>query len=207
MRREGPLALCLILGIIVMVANFFESPTVTAMRTELDQWFLVVQAFIVCIGAINVTILHGRKITMKREGWIYSVVCLAGVYGMILFGLTQKSLGDTGFNWVYNTTIDPMTTAMFGLLMFYIGSAAYRSFRVRTKEATVLLLSAVIVMLGRVPIGAVISPEIPKLQTWIMTWPNTAGMRAIGLGAAFGAIATAFRVLIGIERSYIGAEK
>jgi len=36
-----------------------------------------------------------------------------------------------------------------------------------------------------------------------MIWPNTAGQRAILIGAAIGMIATGIRVIFGIERPYL----
>jgi hypothetical protein len=36
-----------------------------------------------------------------------------------------------------------------------------------------------------------------------MTWPNTAGQRAIQIGAAIGMIATGLRVIFGIEKPYL----
>ena len=59
-------------------------------------------------------------------------------------------------------------------------------------------------MLGRVPLGAMISPALPGIADWILSIPNVAGMRGIQIGAAFGGIATALRVLTGIERGYMG---
>jgi len=69
---------------------------------------------------------------------------------------------------------------------------------------------------GRTPIGHYFTfwmpkqlefLEIPNLANWIMAWPNTAGQRAIMIGIALGVIATSLRIILGIERPYLGAEK
>ena len=54
-------------------------------------------------------------------------------------------------------------------------------------ESTVLLLiAAILVMLGRVPIGNYISQYIPAIADWIMAVPNLAAKRGILLGCEFG---------------------
>lgn len=105
---------------------------------------------------------------------------------------------------------------MFSLLAFFVASASYRAFRAKTKEATVLLLAAFIILIGRTPLGYYLTfwlPEplqflhIPNLSSWILAVPNLAGQRAILIGIALGIIATSLKLILGIERGYLGQEK
>ena len=106
----------------------------------------------------------------------------------------------------------PLNASMVALLAFYIASAAFRAFRARNLEATVLLIAACIVMFARVPIGEAFwmlifgDGKLGQFQNWIMNVPNVAGRRAIFIGAALGAVATGLRVILGIERSHLGGE-
>ena len=95
---------------------------------------------------------------------------------------------------------------MFALLAFFIASAAFRAFRARNTEAGLLLGSAILVLLGRAPIGRLISDSLPEITNWIIDVPNNAGRRAIIIGAALGAIVTGLRVLLGMERQHVGGE-
>ena len=115
--------------------------------------------------------------------------------------------------WIYDYLYSPMGATMFSLLAFFIASAAFRAFRIRTAEAAFLAIAALIVMLGRVPIGNLATQWVPiewlrlgPMQEWIMDVPQNAAKRAILIGAALGVMATGLRVILGIERSYLGGD-
>jgi hypothetical protein len=110
------------------------------------------------------------------------------------------------FVWIYDHVFDPCNSTMFALLAFFVASAAFRAFRARNAEAALLLAAAILVMLGRAPLGRSISDVFPDFGQWLIDIPNNAGRRAIMMGAAIGAIATALRVIVGLERSHLGSD-
>jgi hypothetical protein len=61
-------------------------------------------------------------------------------------------------------------------------------------------------MIGRVPVGEIIWPGFPDFIEWIMNVPQLAAKRAIMIGAALGAISTGLKVIVGLERAYMGGE-
>jgi len=113
----------------------------------------------------------------------------------------------TPFRFCFEWIQIPISATMFSLLAFYIASAAYRAFRARSAHATLLLVAALIVMLGQVSIGMYI-PFVGKywldFVNWIMNVPNLAAKRGIGLGVGLGMMATSLKIILGIERSYLG---
>jgi hypothetical protein len=69
-------------------------------------------------------------------------------------------------------------------------------------------------MLGRTPLGEYIfrwAPGgerwLPAVTDWFMAVPNTAAQRGVIIGAALGAASLSLRVILGIERSYLGAKE
>jgi hypothetical protein len=110
------------------------------------------------------------------------------------------------FVWIYDHVFDPCNSTMFSLLAFFVASAAFRAFRARNAEAALLLGAAILVMLGRAPLGRSISDVFPDFGQWLIDIPNNAGRRAIMMGAAIGAIATGLRVIVGLERSHLGSD-
>ncbi len=99
----------------------------------------------------------------------------------------------------------PIQATMFSLLAFYIASAAYRAFRARNLLSTVLLIAAFIVMARVLEMGP-LTDLVNKLSAWVLLVPNLAAKRAIWIGVGLGIVATSLKVILGIERSYLGRD-
>jgi hypothetical protein len=114
---------------------------------------------------VNLAQIHGRRVTQKREGWFYSAWLLVCMFGMLFASVfIFKDATSAGWKFMYNQLIAPMNATVYATLVFYIGSSAYRAFRIRSMEAGILLVVAVIMMLGRVPLGAMLWVEIRPCQ-------------------------------------------
>ena len=46
--------------------------------------------------------------------------------------------------------------------------------------------------------------SIPYIQDWIFAYPTMAGSRALMIGIALGIVATSFRIIIGLDKSFLG---
>ncbi len=202
MRLGLPLAITFVAGMI-MILQFFVPATQT-IGESLQEWYMIVASAAIFLGAINLMNIHIRKIKFKARNWKYSPVTIVGFAVMIITGLFFGIEPGAPFDYMFTQMMVPMGATMFSLLAFFVASAAFRAFRASNWRATLLLISAFIVMLGRVPIGAMIWGKIPLISEWIMQVPNLAGQRAVMIGAAMGMVATALRMIFGIERSYLG---
>jgi hypothetical protein len=194
-----------IIGFWVVADGFVTNPTLREWSSTFQNWGIVVAAFALGLGAVNLLRIHGKRVVSRQAGWIESSVLLFGLLGMIVTGVFQGS-SSSGFLFLFKNCYEPLGAAMFAMMVFFIASAAFRAFRARSVEAAVLLISGVVLMLGRAPIGEVISPIFPRLADWLMQVPNLAGNRGIMIGAAVGIVSVAMRVLIGIDRGYLGQD-
>lgn len=118
------------------------------------------------------------------------------------------------FWWMYEYAFKPLTATMFAMLAFYVASAAFRAFRAKNLEANLLLGTAFIILLGRTFVGVWLTGPVPEslsglkieqLTVYIMQIFNTAGNRAIMIGIALGIASTSLKVLLGVDRSYLGS--
>ena len=223
MQRAVPIAITFVVAWILLWAVYI--PPVEPIREEFTLFFDILAAFAFILGGANLLRQHGRKIRRRARDWGYSAVCLAAFLGTLICGLLKvgaaHGLSDSVtaegsvLSWIYDYFFTPCNASMFSLLAFYIASASYRAFRVRNTEATVMLVTAFIVLLGRTFLGGLLTDwlpdqlaglKIPSVVQWIMSVPITAGNRAIMIGIALGIISTSLKVMLGIDRTYLGED-
>ncbi len=213
MRREVPIVITFVVGIIMLLTNFIkigagEVGLIQQWSSELSNWVIIVAAFAVGLASVNLMKIHSNNITRQRPGWVNSLILVGSLIAFAIIGTIARlnpgtATAELNQN-LFDYVMSPLGAAMFAILCFYIASASYRAFRMRSAEATVLLIAAVLVMLGRAPIGELMWNQFPGIAKWLLDIPNTAGQRAIMIGAAIGGFATSLRILLGIERGHLG---
>ncbi|NOQ21084.1 MAG: hypothetical protein GQ565_00335 [Candidatus Aegiribacteria sp.] len=204
MRLIIPLAITFTAGMIMILNFFIPHQPFRLLGDNLQEWFMIVASGAIFLGAMNLMHVHSRKIKLKLKNWKYSPVTIIGFLLMLVTGLIYGVTEHRPFDYLFMNVVAPMGATMFSLLAFFVASAAFRAFRASNWRATLLLTSAFLVMLGQVPIGAMIWDKIPLAKVWLMSIPNTAGQRAVMIGAAMGVVSTSLRIIFGIERSYLG---
>jgi hypothetical protein len=218
MQRRIPLILVLLTGLFGAFAFFIPHGAVQAvdavMRNDVQR---ILAAFSLVLGVGSIVQHHLLKIQHKATFWQYSWITLVallltaiiGVFGGIdpnRPGILPTHIGGFSFHiqTIFSNMMVPLAATMFSMLAFFMASAAYRAFRARTFEATLLLVAAFILMLGAVPLGRLIHRELPAFAEWILAVPNTASKRGILFGVALGSLATSLKIIIGIERGWLG---
>jgi hypothetical protein len=185
-------------------------------------------AFAVGLGVISLIGLHLKTVSRQREGWGFSTVLIVSFVLMAVFTLlnayhpkgvivpkvpglqTNITTGDV-FTFLFQSGLTALDSAMFALIGFFIISASYRAFRIRNVEASMLMASALIVMLGQVSLGTALTNFIPPQTVWgnlrfenlaqyLLVDINTPALRAVTFGIAVGLLATSLRLWLSLER-------
>ncbi len=205
MRNKLPLIICLISGLIMFLQYFSKHPVSRAVYSSILDWWQIIFAFTLLVGAAAFVKVSLKGLQKKGEGK-YKAIALAGVVVMPILAIIGGNKLGSPFLWVFENIQAPMQSTVFSLLAFFVASAAYRGFRARTIPAAILLISALFVLLGRIPISEYFSEWFTRIMFWIQDYPSMAARRAILIGIGLGSLTTAMRVILGIERTYMRGE-
>lgn len=210
MKRTVPLLIVMVGGILMIIQYFIPHQISQTVFDYYTDWAPIIVAFALVLGVGSLTRIHAHKIRRKSQNWQYSWAVLIPLYAMpVLAHIWPQSLGGgmdspSVFHFLFMHIQVPIQATMFSMLAFYIASAAFRAFRAKSAIATVLLIAAVVVMLGQVPIGELLGKWLPATGLWILRYPNLAAKRAIMLGVGFGMLATNLKIIFGVERNWLG---
>ncbi|MBL9140480.1 MAG: hypothetical protein JNK53_01320 [Phycisphaerae bacterium] len=231
MNRNMAAILASLAGLLMVASAFFTS-TQGLGETAVD-WFNILAAIAFVLGGASLTKMNLARMSARTPGWGYSAVTLLAFaitlgVGLLKVGVPpsdlspnvlmsgEKDFEGSAFWWIYEYVMSPITSTLFALLAFYVASAAFRAFRAKNTEAFLLLGTAFIVLLGRVYAGVVLTSWISETNPWvswlrfenlsglIMSVFNTAGTRAMIIGIAIGVSATSLKIMLGLDRSYLG---
>lgn len=227
MKRTVPLIIAAVTGFVLILAHFI--PITQTWGDTAMIWFDILAAVAMILGGANLMKLSLQKISDRKPGWGYAMVTVIAflvtlIIGMAKFGVHPSADFPTfawsgnyvengsGLWWIYQYVYLPLAATMFALLAFYIASASFRAFRAKNTEAMILLVTAFIVLVGRTHAGIVLTGWLPEdlqfqnLTGTIMNVFNLAGNRAINIGIALGIVSLSLKVLLGIDRSYLGSD-
>ncbi len=231
MKRLVPLWLTATAGIVMIVSYFI--PLTQGWGEDVSIWFDILAGIAFILGGGNLLKIHLKKVSDKGAGWGYSVILLLCFMTTLFVGLGKIGVhpspqfpeaswsgvynqSGSPFWWLYEYAFKPLTATMFAMLAFYIASAAFRAFRAKNMEAILLLGTAFIILLGRTYAGVWLTDGIPddgpfrglrteNLSDYIMQVFNKTGNRAIIIGIALGIASTSLKVILGVDRSYLGS--
>ncbi|MEE9552663.1 MAG: hypothetical protein V3W18_00085 [candidate division Zixibacteria bacterium] len=205
MRRSFPIFICFAFGMIMLIQFFVPSGFSSDVRSEITDWAQIIYAFALIVGVVGLFKYHITRISRKEEGWVFNMVTVSSLVFMAFLGFVFGRGDGSPFMWFFNHMMAPMQASVFSLLAFFVASAAYRGFQAKNTEAILLLLSTVFIMFGIASLGSSI-PLFSDIANWILVNPSMTARRGIFIGVGLGTIAVSLRVILGVERTYLGKE-
>jgi hypothetical protein len=214
--------------------SFFLSDGVTLMGDVAN----VVAAFLLGIGVFSLLNVHFLRIVTRHPDRVFSVILLVSMFLMSFYGFMDwrmREFTPTGVkledpaNWghiqygsdlLFFGLYQQMEAAMFSIIAFFIMSAAYRAFRIRSIESTILLAAAFIMMLSLLSLftgwwdhefitadksSFLNNFRIVEVAGWIKANLQGPSIRAMDMGVGIGALAMGLRLWLGIERGGVSA--
>lgn len=199
----------------------------------------ILTAFLLGLGVYSILRIHVRRLAKQQQDWLFSGVLLGSMLLMIIFGYADwyQRIGAAGpalaspKNWgfvqytrdlLFDGLLQQMDAGMFSIIAFYILSAAYRAFRIRSVEATILLATALIVMLSLMgavefvwnsgvnnmahndPNSSLQNLQITNIAGWLRETVQTPSLRGIDFGVGIGALAMGLRLWLSLEKGGVG---
>lgn len=207
MRRRIPQVVCGLFGLVLFVCYFSSHPVTNAVYLSVtNDYWQILFGFALIVGVIS----FGRntlRAIERNEDRAYKVVSLAGLLVMPILAVLWGIRGGSPFMWVFENVQVPLQSTVFALLAFFVASASYRGFRARSLQASILLGAALLMLISRSAIGDALWDRIPETAEWIRNVPSMAARRGILIGIGLGSLATSLRVLVGIERTWLGGDR
>ncbi len=189
---------------VISILGFFTRGPFSDMGGTLAQWVAVLVGFALLVGLGNLMKVHIGRVVRQEEGWYYSLIVVGSALAVLALGLIGGGPGTGSVAWVFQWIYQPLGAAVFSLLAFFLTAALFRALKVRSREAMIMLVVALIVVIGQAPFSAVAPLDIVgSVKNWLLDYPVLAGIRAIILGVSFGAIGISLRILLGFDRPYL----
>lgn len=236
MARTAPVVIAAVVGFLMIIA-YFCPPLLPWRQSAEDWYTIIATiAMMLGAANLCVHHLKKISDQSAGWGFSAVTIAsfvITVVVGLLKIGVVPESVPNLdkawsgqfqqeggGLWWIYQYLLSPIVSTMFALLAFYVASAAFRAFRAKNLEAILLLVTALIVLVGQtkdreftslfMPMaaeGTVPSVPIADLTEFIRKTFVTAGQRAILIGVALGVVATSLRILLGLDRSYLGGDE
>lgn len=197
----------------------------------------IIGSFAIFLAVINLLIFHTKSIyrntmevssartaapqeshrkenaqrTVKITNSVVFLIFMLLMIPLAYMGSPEEAKGTLwrqGFDFLFNSIQLPMGAAVFSMITFYLISAAYRSFRMRSTEAALLMIAALICMIGQMPIGTWLTSlvpwkflQLPWLSQKLLLVVNSAAYRGVLIGLLIGGISISLRIWLGLDNS------
>jgi len=208
-RRQIPLALTFIVGIIITANWFIDLAPLNDLSNTITNFNTVMVAFMMGFAGVNILMIHTRRIqkNMSQGNMLdvaFSVLLLGCLIIWTAVGIFMGRSSDT-YQWMYTNFNLPLSSTAYAATLFYLASATYRVIRARSTETTILVVVSIVVIMGNMPMFVTYIPALMTVKNWLADVVVTAAYRAITIGVGLGGILMGVRTLLAMETGFLGA--
>ena len=136
LRREGPLILTSAVAAIAICEYYLQLPAVVSTASFMNRTGVILAAFFIGFGLVNLVRSHTRAITTRRPKWVFSIWLLLVTAITIFTGILPPVTQHPYYQWIYNYLFSTLEPAVFSLIAFFIAAVAFRAFRLQFKIDT-----------------------------------------------------------------------
>ena len=206
MDRKIAVVTCFAFGLVMFAQYFSAHPLAHSVNQTIADYWQIIFAFALIVGVVGF-LNNNLQQVHKGQDRPFRLLALAGFVIMPVLAMIWGIKAGTPFLWVFENVQVPLQSTVFALLAFFVASASFRGFRARSVPAAILLSAALIILISRSFATGPLSDWLPGVAEWIRNNPSMAARRGILIGIGLGSLTTSLRVILGIERTWLGGAK
>lgn len=205
-RKETSLIVIAVCFALVTVPYFLEIPAFEDASAKLVLMVSVLNAMSILLALYSQTRRSLMLVNQRAHGWPYQLYLIISIYLMAAVGFIFGQ-SSTQFTWFQYAILMPTGSVIYSMLTFYMASACARAFRARSSQATLLLISGIIVLLGQAPLTGAFVPFFGDARLYLTSTFAMAASRMFAMSVTVGAIVLGVRIITGREVSAMGFER
>lgn len=201
MRRSVPAAAVIVVGMLLLLDYVVINPTLAAVADLLIELLVLLAAGAALAGGVALVLRHWTDVVERQADPLGSAVLLVGFGVILIAGLYPGSSGsaDPAVRWLVAALLAPLIASLFALLFFFLLGAARRGLALRTREGSLMLAAAGLVVVLLLPIGGVPGDWLASAASWTLAVPIGGVFRGLLLGVAIVTAVHATRVLLALN--------
>lgn len=204
-RRRLATLLAIAAGLLLLLERLTGLPALAPAAGLILESAIVVGAFALILGVLNLLGHHLARTVHRESGWAYSLLLIVSALVVAGWGLYPGSQGpaEPAVGWAFEFLLAPAEGTLLALGAVFLVSAAYRALRVRDLPSGIMAAAAVAVLTLQIPDLQLLWPGAAVVREWLFQVPFAAALRGLLMGTALGAVGLSMSVLIGAWRPYL----
>lgn len=201
MRRSLPATIVVVVGLLLLVNYAVINPLLAGVSEAILRLVALLAAGTALAGGLALVLRHGGDL-LRRSGTLAEpAVLLVGMAAMLIAGLYPGSHGvaDPAVRWLVGALLAPLIASLFAMLFVFLLLAMRQGMGIRSRQVTVMLLAAGVVVFLLLPLGGQPGAALAAAAGWAMAVPIGGVFRGLLIGVAVVTAVHAARILLAVE--------